>query len=721
MPLALILSLLLLSIVRLLVARRGLGGRPLPASSRAAWAAMAAVVLAALSRPLLDAPIVIGARTTLPGDAGSHLAIAQDLARGGLEHDWLPTYNGGFPFMLHYPPVGWLVTAGLLRVGVAPITAIKTLGFASLLAVPILSFELLRRRGHVRATSAAVASIALAWITPYVQFTGGWDVFLVLGLISQALVMPVVVLWVGALASSGRGARYAPLWAALAAATHPQIFAVASVTFVVAALAMWRVQRLVVVGRSVLAGGLIAAALYVPGIRSLAVPFGWPPNLSWRLTGFGPERVLPWLRDGELFDYGRAPVFTWVWLGALFIHVLEVRRSRSSRAIVAASIVTLAICMAGRAMGATLLSVVQPMRALAIVPLMAAIAIATGLDLLTRWLRVIGPASVVPALPSVLVPAGAALLLIAEVPGRAEVLHDMLVTEVGRRSGRDSCAPLFRGFDDEAVARWLAEPGLGRVAYESVLIGACTASAGAELSRAPGTTMSLTYGAGAHVGMHTVAFSRLATKLGVPAARAEALGVRTLIHKVDSPPTPPSAWEQLASSGPIAISKRVGGTDLVGLGCVTEEIRGPEPLLFMDLHRRLERTDEDLLLDHPTDLVKLSTDRALETRKVDVGACDPHRATVHDEQAGVPGVIDVRVDAEVPVDVVFRVTAFRGFEITEDGRRLDTFRVAPGFLATRVGPGRHRLTATTHLPPLYLLGVALAVGLALWLTRVGRR
>jgi hypothetical protein len=266
-------------------------------ASRRAWILATAAVVASLVPALLDAKLLAGSRSRLSADAASHLAIAQDIARHGLPHGWIPTSNGGFPVAIHYPPVGWLTTAGLLRLGVHPVVAIKGLGFVAMLAVPLLVL-LAARLVQARPTSAAAGAIAIAWVTPYIQFTGGWDVFFLIGLLSQTLVIPAAIAWAASLTQRWRFDP-APLLAGLCAATHPQVFAVASIAIAASAVATWDRTTVGRTLRSVLGGGFVAIPLYGPGLSSMVAPFGWPPNLSWRHIGFGPERVFGWLVDGD--------------------------------------------------------------------------------------------------------------------------------------------------------------------------------------------------------------------------------------------------------------------------------------------------------------------------------------------------------------------------------------------------------------------------------------
>jgi hypothetical protein len=218
--------------------------------------------------------------------------------------------------------------------------------------------------------------------------------------------------------------------------------------------------------------------------------------------------------------------------------------------------------------------------------------------------------------------------------------------------------------------------------------------------------MGFSTGAGAHVGVHSVAFGSIAPDRPGSAARAEALGVRTLIHLARQRPGPPEAWALVEKRGDVELSRRLGGTDYVGVGCVREVWRGPERALIQALfdHLALPST----ALDTPRELIAIETGRGpLERLSVDLGGCDASRAVVR-EVPREPGAYEAIVDAGAPVDVVFRATAYSGWRVREGGIELPVRRVAPGFFASRVAPGRHHLVAVVGLPPYYGIAVALA-------------
>ncbi|WP_437592904.1 hypothetical protein [Sorangium sp. So ce1000] len=711
---------------------------PTPATApRLAWLAAAAAVAVALLPALRDARALAGPGAALWKDASSHLAIAHDIATSGLPHGWIATNNGGFPVALHYPPVGWLLAAALIRLGAAPVVAVKGLGLAAFIAAP-LAVLAAGRAGGARPASAAAGAVALAWVAPYVQFAGGWPSFFLLGLLSQILVIPLVIAWAAAVI---RPARFelGPALAAACAATHPQVFTAGAAVLAAAAIAAWDRPLCARALRSLAGGGLLAIALYGPGIASMAAPFGWPPGLGWRHIGFGPERVLPWALEGDLLDYDHAPVIGSAWIAACMLHATRLR-APGSRAALAASAAALLLSMSGGwlagagPLGRALLSVFQPMRALALLPLVAAATIVTALDLSAAALARIGaalaaraargalrahpalaprlPTALAPRLPTALaalLPAALAIIAAVEIPARAADLHVLAKNQASLVASR-GCRPPVEGFDPELIARWLAEAPYGRASYAAEdTLATCSKVHAADLRRA--VPMAFSTGAGAHVGAHAAAFLKVAPERPGSAARAEALGVRTLIHLTAQRPGPPEAWALVDRRGQVELSRRVGGTDYVGLGCVREVWRGREADLLAALFEHLEQPRT--VLDTPGELVALEASRGpLERVAVADDGCDAARASVR-EVPREPGAYEATVDAEAPVDVVFRATAYDGWRVRDGGAELVPRRVAPGFFAVRVGPGRHHLEAVVALPWFYLPALALACGAAL--------
>ncbi len=656
-------------VLRLAELRAGAAARASPAPApavaaapgpapRLAWLAAAAAVAAALLPALRDAPALAGPGAALSKDTISHLAIAYDIATSGLPHGWIATNNGGFPIALHYPPVGWLLVAALIRLGVAPVVAVKGLGFAAFVGAPLVVLAAARAVG-ARPASAAAGAVALAWVAPYVQFAGGWPSFFLLGLLSQILVIPLVIAWAAAVI---RPARFelGPALAAACAATHPQVFTVSAAVLGAAAIAAWDRRLCARVLRSLAGGGLVAVALYGPGIASMAAPFGWPAGLGWRHIGFGPERVLPWMLDGDLLDYEHAPVIGSAWIAACLP-----ARDAPPRPGVAGR---------PRGVGGRAAPVderrldrrrrpARPRAALAVPadarPRPPAARRGRGHPQRARprgrgaraHRRRAGSAGRVPLAPrGRRAPASRARRAPA---GRARARRGPRDPRPRGRSPRHGrkqaalvasrgCPPPAEGFDPDLIARWLAEAPRGRASYAvEDEFATCSMMHAADLRRA--VPMAVSTGAGAHVGVHAAAFLKVAPERPGSAARAEALGIRTLIHLTAQRPGPPEAWALVDRRGEVELSRRVGGTDYVGLGCVREVWRGREADLLAALFEHLEQPRT--VLDTPGELVALEATRGpLERVSVAGDGCDAARASVR-EVPREPGAYEATVDA----------------------------------------------------------------------------
>jgi hypothetical protein len=161
--------------------------------------------------------------------------LAYAIARHGLAHGWTDAYGGGFPLGPHYPVVGWLLSAFLVKTGLQPMVAVSAVGFVSLLGAPILAFLVALRAG-ARPFAAITCALFLSWVTPGGYFVGGYEAFYGLGLLSQVMTVPIVVLLFGAIARHGPPWR-ATLAAVLAVSCHPQIATACLVVLLFTALA----------------------------------------------------------------------------------------------------------------------------------------------------------------------------------------------------------------------------------------------------------------------------------------------------------------------------------------------------------------------------------------------------------------------------------------------------------------------------------------------------
>ncbi|HVZ32971.1 MAG TPA: hypothetical protein VG963_11125, partial [Polyangiaceae bacterium] len=317
------------------------------------------------------------------GDMTSHARVAAEIARTGLPNGWIDAYLGGFPFGHHYPPLGWMLLAGIIRLGVSPASAATALGFSAALGFVLALYFGLTRCG-VRPAFAALGAISLCWVAPYNAFVGGYETYFTAGLMSQVLVMPLCT-WLVVVTLRDERRWPAPLFAWLSMAAHPQVTVAAVIVLCVAALASGRGALIASCFWTGTYAGLAGLALYGQGIASLHIPFGWPPDLGWRQLGFRPDRLQRWLGDGELLDFERPSVMTSLLLTASLVLLLSLRRP-AHRALLLALGLSLTLAISGRwllargRVGGFLLSFLQPLRALSLVPPLAAAIIALGLD-----------------------------------------------------------------------------------------------------------------------------------------------------------------------------------------------------------------------------------------------------------------------------------------------------------------------------------------------------
>jgi len=692
-------------------------------------AAVLSVLLLAANAPLAIWAAAFSARGA--GDARTHARMAAAIARHGLSHGWTDAYGAGFPLGLHYPLVHSLVAALLVKAGLAPMVALDVLGLLAVLAAPFAVLAVGLRAG-ARPSAALAAALVVSWVTPGGYFVGGYEAFYGLGLFSQAMVIPFVVLLAGAVARRG------PFWHATAAAVlatllHPQI-AVAAALVMSLPVALSRdrgaLERYL---RAGVAMGLVGAAVYGPGIATLKLPFGWPPMEAWRTIGFGPDHLRAWFFDGELLDVNRPPILTALWVGSLLVVLARLGRPLP-RAAALASTVTVTLAVSGGALlrlgraGSFLLSFLQPLRVLALVPLVAAFTVLVAIEEAAPVVAAVYGRAVsrlAPAARSRLerpwVAAAVPLALFAAValPGRfavAELVSQKVLGILGSFPANDACGPPFAAVSTpRPVKGWVASLSGGRLWYDDTTPRAveCEFATGFEIdSRVP---IAVTSGVGAHVGVLELAFHQLAPTRAGSARRAEALGVRHVLL-FDGPPKDPG-WTTTHAIGDIVMADRVGGTDLVGVGCITTRWSGSNAALERRLFAGLATPEGADLLLHPNALVALeiTRGRVSETPR-DPGDCSSQGAVVT-ERPREPGAVEADIDAPAPIDVVLRVTAFPTWRVLVDGRPTPTTTVAPGFPSVRVGAGRHHVEAVVAPLPGYLVGVLLALlcaGLCSW-------
>jgi hypothetical protein len=656
-------------------------------------------------------PWVQGTPTTHFGDALAHVQVARDIARHGLPHGWVDTYLGGFPFGLQYPPLGTLLLAGTLKLGFSPVVAAHLWGALGTIAAPIALYMAARRVG-ARPAFAAVGASYVACVSPYNPFVGGYEAFFQSGIFAQVLALPICIFFAAAVARGGH-AWPAP-FAALAMATHPQV-AVATLGVVgLASVASGRLAALLRFVRGAVAGLVAGLALYGPGIATTDIPFGWPPDLGWKLIGFGTSRLGWWFLDGDLLDQRRsAPALTALTFAALLALAFRVRRP-SVRAGLVATVSALVFTVSGpwllrlEPVGPVILSVLQPVRVLALfAPLGAALvilALEETAPLVGQAISNLGRPRLAPSATWFL--ALLAFSVIATTfPDRANQAKRLASDRSGQAAERCLGGPA--GYHRDTVRGWLPSLRGGRLWFEDRdedRLGLCLVRDGVTLESSVPIGISQG-GPGAHVGMHWLAFHRLEPERSGSDHRAEALGVR---HVIRAGPAP-NGWEVNRRSGDLALLTHARPTDLVGAGCIVERRRGTDRALRQRLVDEFKTTGgTDRLLD-PVRFVALEHAAGeLTTRAVDPGSCDASGARVTGTPRE-PGAVEAVVETQTPVDVVFRAAAFPTWSVSIDGKPAQRIElVAPGFFTTRVPAGRHHVVAVVSPMPGYLSWIVLA-------------
>jgi hypothetical protein len=661
-------------------------------------------------------PWAQGTPKTHFGDALAHVQVARDVARHGLPHGWVDTYLGGFPFGLQYPPLGTLLLAGTLKLGFSPVVAAHLWGALGTIAAPVALYVAALRVG-ARPAFAAVGASYVACVSPYNPFVGGYEAFFQSGIFAQVLALPICIFFAAAVARGGH-AWPAP-FAALAMATHPQV-AVATLGVVgLASLASGRRAVMVRFARGGVGGLVAGLALYGPGIASTDIPFGWPPDLGWKLIGFGTSRLDWWFLDGDLLDQRRrAPALTALAFAALLALAFRVRRP-AVRAGLVATASALVVSVSGpwllrlEPVGPMMLSVLQPVRVLALFPPLGAALVVLALEetapLVRQAISNLGR-------PRLALGASWFLGLLAfaviatTLPDRADFVK-RLASEHSAGAGA-SCVGGPAGYQRDTVLGWLDSLRGGRLWFEDRdddRLGICLVRDGATLESSVPIGISQG-GPGAHVGIHWLAFHRLEPERSGSDRRAEALGVR---HVLRAGPAP-TGWEENRRSGDLALFSHARPTDLVGAGCIVEQRRGNDRALRERLVGEFKTSaGTDRLLDPERFVALEHGDGEPSTRAVDLGSCDASGAQVEGTPRE-PGAFEAVVETRTPVDVVFRAAAFPTWSVSIDGkpaRRIEL--VAPGFFTVRVPAGRHRVVAVVSAVPGYLFGIALgALGVA---------
>jgi len=664
--------------------------------------------------PLLGAlRALFGRGAVLLGDGWWHAAAARAMAQG-LEHGWIDASDGGFPVGPYYPIGGWLLSAALIRLGVSAATALTIVGVAGTVAIPLV-FLFVARSVGARPLSALCGAFTLAWVSPYTYFVASSVSFVFGGLISQTVHAPIFLLWLRSLVQS-KMTRWAPLLAALMTVAHPQV-TIAGFLVVGAAILVARSRRLTV--RYLLSAAavlVVGVAMFGRGLPYKQIPFGWPPMETWRSAGFGPDMAAQFYLRADLLDHVRPPVITMAWALSLVALAATARR-RVHAAVLAASLTAAVLTVCGgssflsfASFAPVLLQALMPARMLALVPLAAAAAIVLAADMglarLEGWVQANVSMEAKRRLVSrVLL---FSLLLVAAIfssPGSAHAFYGHLAVRGVNGYVNASCVPAVIGpFDPTEVSRWVRSLDRGRFEIDPH-------SPFSDCRRVEPLRLEspVPVGRGAFPGIMMAAFANVRPWLPGSAARAETLGIREILRGRLPQSADHTGWRLRQVKEGAVLAERVGGTDMVGVGCIDEVWSGSDDALREALLDDLSG-DARVLAD-PTSLVALEhTKEEYAALKVERGSCNPADARVW-ERPREPGAYEATVETPSDVDVVVRATDFATWRVTVDGVRAEKRMVAPGFFATRIGPGRHEVVAVFSPIPFYWGGIVLAFAL----------
>jgi len=284
-------------------------------------------------------------------------AVAQ-FRSGHLPLDgWFPYLGLGSPLFLHYQSLG-AMTTGILGLVIGANESFSLLGYLLVVTWPTSVYAAGRLFGWSRWESAFAALVAPFVISVtgigYEQGSYLWSGF---GLWSQAWAMwtlPIAWGFTWRAIDQGRSYLLAALFVALTCALHFETGYLAFAPIVLWILVrpsrtLQRARRALVVG----AGGLcLVAWVIVP----LLVYRGWSSIDEYLQAGpdarsYGAGQVLSWLFTGQIFDYGRAAIVTALAGLGLVACLVRWRHDVRSRAVVAASCLSLVLFFGPASLG----------------------------------------------------------------------------------------------------------------------------------------------------------------------------------------------------------------------------------------------------------------------------------------------------------------------------------------------------------------------------------
>jgi hypothetical protein len=559
------------------------------------------------------------------------------------------------------------------------------------------------------------------WASPVSAFVGIPDAYLVQGLLSQSVGIAVGLAFLRVLIG-GRPVWLLPPLAAVVMLSHTQIGLLVLVISVPAVAIAGRSAMRWAFALAAFGALLVAAAVYGPGVLTMHVPFSWSKGALKFIASFPIESPLDWLIEGSLLDLDRPAVATACAVVGLFGLGTSVRRRSSQAALVSfAALVGIAVSgrfVAGTRIG-TALELLSPDRARTLLTPVVGAIVALGWGEWLRFAERIAPRRAIVLVAWALPVAIGAFGVATRTPWlreRAQIEHDL--------SGDHECgASTPNGYRTDLVRGWVKKPALGRLVIDMasfrVFPGvalSCPALHGIELdSAAPlGSTSG---GPGSQVGVMQEAFDSMRMSDPGGAARAEALGVGSILHVRARRPESPFVVRE--SHGDVELSVREGGTSYVGVGCVRARWGAPDRALRDRLFATLGSPGS--VLDDPRTLVELSPrPGSFVEQPVADEACDARTADVR-ESPREPGAYEAWIDTPAPVDAVIRASAFPTWRIEIDGVAVATRVVAPGFPSARVPPGRHHVVAVVSLPRFYVAGILSAWALVAALSVVAAK
>lgn len=641
------------------------------------------------------------------GDLRSHAMVARALATGQARAGWVDVYGGGFPLGPHYPSVAWLVSASMIRIGVAPAQAVTWLGIASVLLAHWLVFRLAWRAGATYG-AALLGAAVVSWMTFSSSFFGGRDAILVMGLLTQCFAVPLC-LGLGSAVLHGARRPWLIALSALSIASHPQLVISEMALLLVLALGMDRAARRrwgLALSTQVITG----AGVFGRGLLTMKIPFGWPPPAEmWRVEGKTPSALEDALTTGEIFDFARTPVVTTVVACCALVLAVNLAARRARLALVGFAFAFGLACIghpladAGR-LGVTLLSVFQPMRAVLLLPFAGAAIVVVAATEAEAWLARAGRfrGLVVPSLVMLLVAAVALPAQISEAASRRERLASPPCGSTGPS-----------GYDPARVDAALSSTTNGKLYYADSEFADCAAST--DLDSSVAVPIAYPFAAGAHVGVTFYALQHASIATVGGDARAELLGVRYALVRVPDDRPPPSGWRAISTVGDTQLWRRVHGDDVFGAACVRSVLRGSDRAMRVAVFEALDHPDSWIW--DTAGLTVLEPGQGAAELRPAPSDCDASTTRLSGEHHDASGLFEVDVESAADFDLVLRETAYRTWQFSIDDTATDHRVVAPGFMTIRVPKGRHHVVAAVKIDVLYCMGLAAALFALILLAR----